>query len=199
MVDFTAFKNAFTGDIVTQTDPDYDKAISVWACNAIRRAKVVACVRSAADVVLAINYARANQLPIAVRGGSHNPFGASSSEDGLVIDLSRHLNTTRIDPDKRLAYVGGGAVWEAVDKAAIEHGLATVSGTINHVSHLLDPACESKLISDHRWVWEGLSHSVPSDGHVLTTFLRLLLGGGFGWLTGSHGLVIDNLQQVYGR
>lgn len=27
-------------------------------------------------------------------------------------------------------------------------------------------------------------------------FQRLLLGGGFGFLTGQHGLVIDNLLQV---
>ena len=50
-----------------------------------------------------------------------------------MIDLSRYLNTVKVDPDKRLGYVGGGAIWETVDKAAINHGLATVGGTVNHV------------------------------------------------------------------
>lgn len=59
--------------------------------------------------------------------------GTSSQTDGLVIDLSRHIAGARIDPDKKLAYVGGGAIWETVDKAAIQHGLASVGGTVNHV------------------------------------------------------------------
>jgi len=34
----------------------------------------------------------------------------------------------------RLAYVGGGAVWKDVDKETMKYGLATVGGTVNHVS-----------------------------------------------------------------
>ena len=30
----------------------------------------------------------------------------------------------------------------------------------------------------------------------LTVVIRLTLGGGYGWLTGRHGLAIDNLVQV---
>lgn len=121
------------GDIVTPEHPEYAKSISRWACNAEKKASVVVFVRDEADVSAAILYARENHLPIAIRGGAHNPTGASSVEGGLVIDLSRYLNGVRVDPVKRLGYVGGGALWEAVDKAAIEHGLATVGGTVNHV------------------------------------------------------------------
>lgn len=30
----------------------------------------------------------------------------------------------------------------------------------------------------------------------ILTSLRLSLGGGYGWLTGEHGMVIDNIVQV---
>ena len=133
MLDISAFKSQFQGDIVTPSDVAYEEAISRWAFNAKRRAKVVAFVKSEVDVRLALAYARANMLPIAVRGGGHSAGGSSSSEDGLVIDLSRYLNQVKVDP-KGVAYVGGGALWEAVDKAAIAHGLASVAGTVNHVS-----------------------------------------------------------------
>ena len=133
MSDFAVFEDAFLGDLVVPTDPEYDTAIRRWALNAGRRARVIAFVKCAADIGLAISYAKANKLPIAVRGGGHNSYGASSSEDGLVIDLSRYLNGARVDVEQKLVYVGGGAVWETVDKAAIEHGLATVGGTVNHV------------------------------------------------------------------
>ena len=124
----------YTGDWVTPDHPDYSKAIARWAANAERRAKVVAFVKSNQDVVTVLKYAKQQNLPVAVRGGGHSPAGASSIENGIVIDLSRHFSSVRVDPTAKLAYVGGGAIWESVDKATIEHGLATVAGTVNHVS-----------------------------------------------------------------
>ena len=78
-----------------------------------------------------VKYAVANNLEIAIKGGGHSCSAASSSED-LVIDLSKYMNTASVDPEKRLLTVGGGAVWETVDKEAAKYGLATVGGTVNH-------------------------------------------------------------------
>ena len=132
MANFLAFKQSFKGDISTPTDPDYPEAIGRWALNAQANAQIVAFVKTSEDVALSIAYAKENDLRIAIHGGGHSTAGASST-DGLVIDLSRHLNTVEIDSENKLAYVGGGAIWEQVDKAAIQHGLATVAGTVNHV------------------------------------------------------------------
>ena len=114
-----------------------------------------------ADVSLAIEFATSNNIPLAIKGGGHNPSGASSIDDGLCIDLARYFDTARVDPEQRLVYVGGGAIWKTVDHAAIAHGLATPGGTVND-----------------------------------TGVGGLTLGGGYGWLTGEHGLVIDNLVQA---
>lgn len=153
--------DSFTGDWITPDHSDYSKAIARWAANAERRAKVVAYVKSAQDVVVVLRYAKQQNFPLTVRGGGHSPAGASSIENGIVIDLSRHFTSVRVDPDAKLAYVCGGAIWETVDKTAIEHGLATVGGTVNH-----------------------------------TGVGGLLLGGGYGFLTGEHGLALDNLVQA---
>jgi FAD/FMN-containing dehydrogenase len=134
MSNFVSFPKAFKGDIVTPSHAEYPQAIARWALNAKREAKIVAFVKDAEDAALALQYARDNNLPIAIRGGGHSPSGVSSCEGGLVIDLSRYLNGVQIDNKKQLAIVGGGALWETVDKAAIEHNLATVGGTINFVS-----------------------------------------------------------------
>lgn len=136
MSDFASFQKTFKGDLITSAHPEYAKAIARWALNAQRDAKIVAFVKDGDDVSLAIKYAKENKLPVAIRGGGHSPAGASSSEGGLVIDLSRYLNGVRVDPDQKVVVIGGGALWETVDKAAIEHGLATVGGTVNHVSPL---------------------------------------------------------------
>ena len=127
----------FHGDIVTPSDPSYDSAISRWAINAARRAKIVAYPKDHDDVVLAIAYAKSHNLPLAVRCGGHHPAGASSVEDGLVIDLSRYFNSVKVDPESKRAYVGGGSLWAAVDQEAIKYGLATVGGTVNHVGDLM--------------------------------------------------------------
>ena len=133
MSSFDSFESSFKGDVVTAADEGYEQALKRWATNAERRAKVVAFVIDADDIVQALKYAQAEGLPIAVRGGGHNPAGASSIENGLVIDLSRYLNGCRFDTEKKLGYVGGGAVWGTVDAECIKHGLATVGGTVNHV------------------------------------------------------------------
>ncbi|KAF5378484.1 hypothetical protein D9615_007137 [Tricholomella constricta] len=170
--DFTAFKAQFKGDIVTPDDADYPQAIARWAVNAQRRARVVAFVKDAGDIVLAIRHARANALPIAIRGGGHSPAGASSSEGGLVIDLSRYINGTTVDAEKRVAYVGGGALWESVDKEAIKHGLATVAGTVNHtgVGGLTLGGGYGWLSPAHGLAIDNLVQAtvVTADGSVLT-------------------------------
>ncbi|KAJ7576961.1 FAD-binding domain-containing protein [Mycena floridula] len=152
---------SFSGDWITPSHPDYQKAIARWAANAERRAKVVAFVKSAADVAVVLEYAHKQKLPVAVRGGGHSAAGASSVEDGIVVDLSRYLGEAKVDAAKKLAYVGGGAIWGTVDKATAKYGLATVAGTVSH-----------------------------------TGVGGLILGGGYGYLSGEQGLVLDNLIQA---
>ncbi|EKM60153.1 uncharacterized protein PHACADRAFT_251050 [Phanerochaete carnosa HHB-10118-sp] len=108
----------------------YEEALRRWAENSERRAKVIVLPKSSKDVSKAIQYAVANDLEIAIKGGGHSCSGASSSED-LVIDL-RHLSSVSVDVEKRLLTAGGGAIWETVDKEAAKYGLATVGGTVNH-------------------------------------------------------------------
>ncbi|RDB18319.1 6-hydroxy-D-nicotine oxidase [Hypsizygus marmoreus] len=169
---FSVFKSTFKGDIVTPTDPDYEAAIARWACNAQRRAKIVAFVKDEADVALAIKYAKTSNLPIAIRGGAHSPAGASSIENGLVIDLSKYINTARVDVEKKVIHVGGGALWEAVDKAAIQCGLATVGGTVNHtgVGGLILGGGYGWLSPQHGLAVDNLVQAtvVTADGSVLT-------------------------------
>jgi FAD/FMN-containing dehydrogenase len=151
----------FTGDLVTSSDPDYQASLKRFVKNAQKNAALIAFVRSAEDVARVINFASTNSIPFVVKGGGHSTSGASSTDGGIVIDLSRYLITVRVDEENKLGYVGGGAVWRHVDEEAIKYGLAAVAGNVNH-----------------------------------TGVGGLTLGGGYGWLMGEHGLVIDNLVQV---
>jgi len=124
-------RNAVRGSVLTPEDEGYDDARGVWngAHSDVRPAIIVSC-RGAADVILAVSFARSNDLEIAVRGGGHSVAGFSTTDGGIVIDLSP-MNGVRVDPEGRRAVVGGGAVWAEVDHETQAFGLATTGGLVS--------------------------------------------------------------------
>ncbi|CAE6414239.1 unnamed protein product [Rhizoctonia solani] len=154
------------GSIHLPGDPDYSN--KRWALNAEKDAAAVAWPATPEDVIHILTFAQGQapytsqkRLHIAVKSGGHTASGASSSDGGLVIDLQPKMGRVGVDPDAKLVYAGGGALWQDVDAATAPYGLASVAGTVGD-----------------------------------TGVGGLTLGGGFGWLTGNHGLVIDNLVQA---
>jgi hypothetical protein len=83
-----------------------------------------------ADVVDAVNFARANDLAVAVRGGGHSIAGLSATDGGMLVDLSP-MRGVVIDADRKLAYVQGGALWGDLDREAQAFGLATPGGVVS--------------------------------------------------------------------
>src|SRR5919205_270762 len=123
-------RDAVRGEVLTPGDDGYDTARRIWnGAHDGRPALIVRCA-GAADVIVAVGFARSNDLPIAVRGGGHSIAGFSSVDDGIVIDLSE-MRSVRVDPDAQRAYVDGGAVWADVDYETQAFGLATTGGLVS--------------------------------------------------------------------
>ena len=124
-------RRSFAGDIVTPDAADYDDARRVWNAMFDRRPAVVVRSTSVADVQAAVRFGRERDLEIAVRGGGHSAVGHSTTDGGLVIDLGR-MNEVSVDPERRRARTGGGALLGQLDIAGHEHGLVCPVGVVGH-------------------------------------------------------------------
>lgn len=120
----------FGGAVLQGGDPAYDKARTVFNAMIDRRPAMIAQCETAADVQAAVRYGTGRDLEVAVRGGGHGVAGTAVTDGGLVLDL-RRMNSVQIDPEARLARIGGGATWGDVDRACTPYALATTGGRVS--------------------------------------------------------------------
>ncbi|WP_204309238.1 FAD-binding protein, partial [Enterobacter cloacae] len=85
-------------------DADYDAVRSLYNGMIDKTPLLIASCTDAADVVTAVNFARDNDLAVAIRGGGHSGPGLGSVDDGLMIDLSM-MKGVRVDPVTRTVRV----------------------------------------------------------------------------------------------
>jgi len=154
------FRANLRGQLICPGDDGYDEARTIWNGMIDKKPALIARCAGVADVIDSVNFARANDLLVAVRGGGHNVAGNALCNDGIVIDLSP-MKGIRVDPVQRTARAEAGLTWGEFDHETQAFGLATTGGV-----------------------------------STTTGVAGLTLGGGSGWLMGSHGLACDNLLSV---
>ncbi|HEX8029273.1 MAG TPA: FAD-binding oxidoreductase [Vicinamibacterales bacterium] len=121
------FKTQFGGDVLTSGDSSYDEVRQIWNAMIDRKPGLIARCKTAADVVQAVAFARANNLLVSIRGGGHNIAGNAVCDDGIMIDMSLMKNVT-VDLNTKRAKVEPGCTLGDFDKAVQVHGLATPVG-----------------------------------------------------------------------
>ena len=126
----TAFEQSLRGPLLRPGEDGYDAARQVFNGMIDRHPALIARCAGVADVINCVNFARAHQLLVAVRGGGHSVAGHAVCEGGLVIDLS-HLKGIRIDPLRRTARAEPGLTWGEFDHETQAFGLATTGGQIS--------------------------------------------------------------------
>ncbi len=124
------FKSNLRGSVIQPGDKGYDDARKVYNGMIHKKPRLMARCADVADVIQSVNFARDQDLLLAIRSGGHNAGGLGICDDGLVIDLAP-MKYTRVDPAARTVTVGGGCTWGDVDHATHVFGLATPSGIIS--------------------------------------------------------------------
>ncbi len=115
------------GSVIGESAPDYEEARKIWNGMIDRRPRLIVRCASAADVAASVNFARANGLTVAVRGGGHNIAGSAICDGGLVIDFSQ-MKAVQVDAAKKRARVEPGATLADVDRETQAFGLALPTG-----------------------------------------------------------------------
>jgi len=197
------------GEVIEPADADYEQARRVYNAMIDKRPAIVVRPVNAGDVMAAVNFARENGLPVAIRGGGHSVPGFGTWDDAVVIDLMR-MRGVRVDPAARRARVEGGAVWGDLNAAAHAFGLATTGGIISttgvggltlgggigYLARGCGLSCDNLVSAD----------VVTADGRFLTTserenedlFWALRGGGGnFGVVT-SLEFQLHPIKDIYG-
>jgi len=126
----TAFKNSIQGEVLSEGEPGYDESRVIY--NGMFDIKPALIVRTITvdDVVKTVNFARDNNILLAVKGGGHSVAGKCLSEGGITIDL-RLMNGVYVDPEAKVARVGGGTLLGEMDKVTQAYGLAAPAGIVS--------------------------------------------------------------------
>ncbi|WP_328943854.1 FAD-binding oxidoreductase [Streptomyces sp. NBC_00250] len=197
------------GAVTTPEDDGYDAAREVRNAMIDRRPAAVARCVNAGDVMAAVDFARENEVDLAVRGGGHSVPGFGTCDGGVVADLSG-MRGVRVDPVRRTARAEGGATWGDFNAATHAFGLATTGGIISttgvggltlgggigYLARGLGLSCDNLISAD----------VVTADGRLLVAneeenddlFWALRGGGGnFGAVT-SFEFRLSPVKDIYG-
>jgi FAD/FMN-containing dehydrogenase len=123
-------RSSLRGPLLRPGDAGYEEARQVWNGMIDKRPALIARCTGVADVVAAVNFAREQELLVAVRGGGHNAAGNATCDDGLVIDLSL-MRGVHVDAKGRTVRAQGGATWGDLDRETQLFGLATPGGAVS--------------------------------------------------------------------
>jgi FAD/FMN-containing dehydrogenase len=197
------------GETITPGDFEYEDARRVYNAMIDRRPHVLVRPLGADDVVAAVEFARANDLPVAIRGGGHSVPGFGTADDAVVIDLSE-MQEVDVDPHGRIARAEGGATLGVFNDATHEHGLATTGGIISttgiggltlgggigYLARGFGLACDNLVAAEV--VTADARRLTASESENEDLFWALRGGGGnFGVVT-AFEYRLHPVEQVYG-
>jgi FAD/FMN-containing dehydrogenase len=196
------FRASLRGQVLLPGDEGYEVGRKVWNGMVDKRPGLIARCVGVADVVSAVNFAREQDLLVAVRGGTHSAAGHATCDDGIVIDLSP-MKGVRVDPTSGTVQAQAGLTWAEFDAETQAFGLATTGGTVSNtgVSGLTLGGGLGWLMGKHGLSCDNLLSAdiVTADGRFLTAsasehadLFWALRGGG-----GNFGIVTSFEYQLH--
>ena len=127
-----ALQATITGEVFVPGDDGYDNARRAFFLNLDQRPSLIVLAESSADVVRAVQFARAHGRRIAPQSTGHGAAPLEPLEDAMLLKTSR-MRRVEIAPATRMARAEAGAQWQDVTVPAAQYGLAALAGTSPNV------------------------------------------------------------------
>ena len=196
------FAGGLNGHLVLPGDDVYESARRVWNWAVdVRPGMIVRCANRD-DVIRAVDFARSNDLVVAVRAGGHSYAGHSTCNGGIVIDLSL-MKAIRIDNHKLIAHVQAGVTNGEFDARTQSFGLAaplgacpatgiaglTLGGGLGWLSAKHGASCDNLLAVEIVMADGSINHANTNQEPDLFWGVR---GG-----TGNFGIVTDFSYRLH--
>jgi FAD binding domain/Berberine and berberine like len=126
--------DAFTNGVkfLTPDVPDYAIARQVYNAGILTRPKVIACCISETGVQHALERAKAENWPVAVKAGGHSFEGFCLNDDGLVVNVSL-MREIQLDPKTGVLTAGAGCRLEEVNQFLLAKGRFLPAGSCRTV------------------------------------------------------------------
>jgi FAD/FMN-containing dehydrogenase len=131
-VSIPELRAVLNGRVISPEDAAYDTVRAVFYGARSRRPALIVRVADATDVSHIVSLARERGLELAVRSGGHSLAGHSTTDGGIMIDLS-DMKGLEIDVAGRTAWAETGLTAGEYTAAAGAHGLATGFGDTGSV------------------------------------------------------------------
>ena len=126
---FDVLSDRLRGVVVPAGDPRYDEARHAWAAAHPQHPAAVAFPADADDVVAIVDFARTAGLRVTAQGTGHNAGAHGDRLAESILVKTSELREVSVDPERRIARVGAGALWMDVVPVAAEHGLLPLVGS----------------------------------------------------------------------
>jgi FAD/FMN-containing dehydrogenase len=117
---------------VTPGAPDYATAREVYNAGILTQPKVIACCISEIGVQRALERAKADNWPVAVKAGGHSFEGFCLNDDGLVVSVSP-MREMQLDPKTGILTAGAGCRLEEVNQFLLARGRFLPAGSCRTV------------------------------------------------------------------
>jgi FAD/FMN-containing dehydrogenase len=131
-ISIAQLRSALKGRVIAPGDSGYDEGRTVFYGGIDRRPAAIVRAANAADVSHVVMLARESGLELAIRGGGHSIAGHSTTDGGIILDLSE-LKGLEIDVERRTAWAEAGLTAGEYTAAAAAYGLATGFGDTGSV------------------------------------------------------------------
>ena len=126
------FSSNVRGQVIRSVDDGYDEARTVFYGGFDRHPAAIVRAKDATDISRVVSLARETGLELAVKSGGHSLAAHSTTDGGILLDLSQMKNL-EIDVSGRTAWAETGLTAGEYTAATGAHGLATGFGDTGSV------------------------------------------------------------------